>query len=338
MINKPLISCIVTAYNSESTVLETLNSIQNQTYQNWECIVVDDASKDRTVELVKKNVLNDNRFKIITNEINSGKQAKMLNQGITNSRGEYFLFIDSDDLIPSDCLAKRVSSFDADCDFMVFPNVKRFTNRVDEKMEISYEYDYSKNNYLYDFIIHTYPTPWQITSVLWKRESIEKLEGFNEKYKRMVDVELSTRALILGLKYKINEIEKDKIDFYYRTTENENLIKTKRQNFYFASMVYMEEIRTFTLQNTPYQLPVISKYLYYFFLSMLSMTLVSKQFSHNEAKLLIDCVENNNIISHKKADLFRTLFANRTVNKISKLFVIRTVIFRSVNFIINIRR
>ncbi|MDR3258498.1 MAG: glycosyltransferase family 2 protein [Fusobacteriaceae bacterium] len=331
MNNNSLISCIVTSFNSEYTIIETLISIKNQTYPNWECVIADDGSRDNTVAVVRKFIENDNRFKLIVNEQNSGKQAKMLNQGIFNSKGEYLLFIDSDDIISVDCLMNRVHHFDENFDFVVFPNTKRFISNINEDVNIPYLYNHRKANYLKDFIIHTYPTPWQITCILWKRISIEALSGFNERYNRMVDVELSTRALIYDLKY---EVKLGQIDFYYRTTINEFDIKNKRENFFISSMIYIEEIKKFTLNNAPNKWLIVRKYLYCFFFSILRMTITTKQFSAKDSIELINCAKNNGLISLQNTKLLKIFFCKKLIHKITKLPIIRSIIFRIIGLYI----
>lgn len=92
-------SCIITCYNREISILKAINSILDQSYQNFEIIVVDDGSKDNSIEVIKS--LTDNRIKIIKHTTNQGQNAA-LNTGIRASKFEYLAFLDSDDVwLPS---------------------------------------------------------------------------------------------------------------------------------------------------------------------------------------------------------------------------------------------
>lgn len=92
-----LISIITPTYNSEKFIGETIDSIQNQSYGNWELILIDDGSTDQTVEIIKKFQEDDSRIRLICLEKNSGP-AVARNKGIENSNGRYIAFLDSDDL------------------------------------------------------------------------------------------------------------------------------------------------------------------------------------------------------------------------------------------------
>lgn len=96
---RPLVSVITPTFNSEDFILETVRSVQNQTFQNWELIVIDDASSDRTVELVQ--TIQDDRIQLIQLDVNSGA-AVARNRGIDLAKGRYIAFLDADDLwLPS---------------------------------------------------------------------------------------------------------------------------------------------------------------------------------------------------------------------------------------------
>jgi len=94
MSNLPKISIIIPTYNRADLIKETLNSIFNQTYSNWEAIIVDDASEDNTEELVK--AIGDSRIHYICHSRNKGG-AEARNTGIEKAQGEYIAFLDSDD-------------------------------------------------------------------------------------------------------------------------------------------------------------------------------------------------------------------------------------------------
>lgn len=101
--NNPLISIIIPAYNVEQYLLVCLSSIEQQTYQNFEVILVDDGSKDSTGEICDVMAAKDNRFKVI-HQKNQGVSVAR-NKGIEVARGEYITFVDSDDEITSNYLS-----------------------------------------------------------------------------------------------------------------------------------------------------------------------------------------------------------------------------------------
>lgn len=92
-----LVSIITPAYNAEKYILDTINSVKSQEYKNWEMIIVDDASTDRTTQLVSSEIEKDNRIRLIKLEKNKGV-ANARNVAITNSNGRFISFLDSDDL------------------------------------------------------------------------------------------------------------------------------------------------------------------------------------------------------------------------------------------------
>lgn len=87
-------SVIIPTFNRANFVLRAIRSVLNQTYQNFEIIVVDNSSNDRTVELIRE--FQDPRIRIMTIQ-NQGVIAKSRNLGISNARGTYIAFLDSDD-------------------------------------------------------------------------------------------------------------------------------------------------------------------------------------------------------------------------------------------------
>ncbi|NAR80209.1 glycosyltransferase [Acinetobacter haemolyticus] len=95
--NNPLVSVIVPVYNVEQYLDECLNSIRQQTYENLEIIVVEDCSTDNSLNTFIKHS-EDPRVKLIQHEKNSGLSAAR-NTGIDAAKGDYIMFVDSDDLV-----------------------------------------------------------------------------------------------------------------------------------------------------------------------------------------------------------------------------------------------
>ena len=91
-----LVSIIMPSYNTERYISESIRSVFNQTYQNWELIIVDDCSNDHTDEIVSE-FLDDKRIKYLKNEKNCGA-AVSRNRALRESNGKWIAFLDSDDL------------------------------------------------------------------------------------------------------------------------------------------------------------------------------------------------------------------------------------------------
>jgi GT2 family glycosyltransferase len=117
--NKPLVSVVVLAYNGERTIAEALSSVFNQTYGNIEVIVVDNASEDRTLEVVQQfgevrppEEVRPPNIKIIRNNKNIGFAGH--NVGIENSKGEYVLCMNQDVILDRNFITEAVKVFEQD--------------------------------------------------------------------------------------------------------------------------------------------------------------------------------------------------------------------------------
>ncbi|HBQ97955.1 MULTISPECIES: glycosyltransferase family 2 protein [unclassified Roseofilum] len=94
MTQTPKISVVIPVYNGEETIKETIQSILNQTFEDFEIVVINDGSNDSTLEII--STFKDRRLNVFSSE-NSGLSAAR-NRGITNAKGEYISFIDADDM------------------------------------------------------------------------------------------------------------------------------------------------------------------------------------------------------------------------------------------------
>lgn len=103
-----LISVVITSYNYEKYLKDTINSVLSQTYSDWEMIVVDDASTDSSVEIIKEFTQKDKRIKLIVNDKNLGLK-QTLKRGLEAASGEWIAILESDDQLREDYLDKKVS-------------------------------------------------------------------------------------------------------------------------------------------------------------------------------------------------------------------------------------
>lgn len=102
-----LVSIIMPSYNTENYIEASIESVQHQTYENWELIIVDDCSTDNTDEVVCP-FLSDRRIRYLKNEQNSGA-AISRNRALREAKGKWIAFLDSDDLWMPEKLEKQIS-------------------------------------------------------------------------------------------------------------------------------------------------------------------------------------------------------------------------------------
>lgn len=103
-----LVSIITPTYNCAKFIARTLDSVQAQTYQNWEMIIVDDCSEDNTREIVEEYIKNDSRIQYHLLEVNSGA-AVARTTAMKLAKGAYMAFLDSDDIWTPDKLERQIS-------------------------------------------------------------------------------------------------------------------------------------------------------------------------------------------------------------------------------------
>ncbi len=100
---KPSISIIVPCFNGESFIKNTLNSIKSQTFSEWECIIIDDGSTDKSKKIITDEIHGDTRFHLIAQENKGVSYAR--NHGIKLAKANYIFFLDADDSIPNNALS-----------------------------------------------------------------------------------------------------------------------------------------------------------------------------------------------------------------------------------------
>lgn len=206
-----LVSIICAVYNKEAYLSDTIKSVLNQTYKNWELILVDDNSNEVTKKILK--IQTDERIKIFTNTENRGANY-CRNYGLKNAKGEFVIFLDADDILKSNCIENRINTIAKNnaFDFYVFTSGV-FTKQIGDN---SFLWLPTSKNPLKDLLSHS--IPWLIMQPIWKVETLRIINGFDESFKRMQDVDLHTRALLIpAVNYTLITSEPD---CYYRIDED----------------------------------------------------------------------------------------------------------------------
>lgn len=118
----PKVSIVLPCYNGEEYLRESIDSVMKQTYQDWELIVVDDCSEDRTLAIAREYEKSDSRIKVIHNEVNL-KLPCSLNVGFSNATGDYLSWTSDDNIYYPDAIQKMVEALEQ--------NKKRYCVRAD---------------------------------------------------------------------------------------------------------------------------------------------------------------------------------------------------------------
>lgn len=120
------ISIITASYNYENYIKETIESVLTQTYQDWEMIIVDDGSRDNSVDVIRTYCEKDNRIKLFTHENGQNKGlVETLKLAVSKASGEWIAFLESDDIWREDYLEKKVPLIEK------YPDIDFFFNDVE---------------------------------------------------------------------------------------------------------------------------------------------------------------------------------------------------------------
>ena len=205
LLYSPLVSVIIPLYNYEKYVIEAINSVLEQTYINWELIIVDDCSTDNSfntvADYIDKIKISQNII-LLQNEQNKGSSATR-NTGIKQSKGEYVLCLDADDYVSKYFLEEYVKAIikgDADivyCNCQFFQNSK---HKWKTAPPTHYRDKIFYNNYL-------------ICCSMFSRIAWESVGGYNENQKAYLDWDFWIRCNLAGFK---KAIKVNKYLFYYR--------------------------------------------------------------------------------------------------------------------------
>ena len=198
MKSQPQISVIVPVYNSENTAEQALRSVLCQTYQNFELIVVDDGSTDRSWEIVKKLELEDSRIRAFRNEVNIGLM-KTLNRAISLAHTPLLARLDSDDEMLPTRLEKQFNYLNQHPDVAVVGTWYSFMGRS-QKFDRLFRLPVTPSEIQQQLLV---ANPICHSSVMIRKDIFESLGGYRDEFRNSEDYDLWLR---LSKNYKIANI------------------------------------------------------------------------------------------------------------------------------------
>lgn len=147
--SEPIISVIIPVYNRDNNIADAIESVVGQTCKNWELILVDDGSKDRTAQICQKYAEKDCRIRYFFKK--NGGVSSARNLGIQNAIGKYILFLDSDDLLEQDAISILEDNILANPDIEILcfgTHTNTASWRPTDEASKRIDYEEIKNDYL----------------------------------------------------------------------------------------------------------------------------------------------------------------------------------------------
>jgi glycosyltransferase involved in cell wall biosynthesis len=206
------VSVIVPCYNYANFISQTLNSVRQQTYQDWECIVVDDGSTDNSKDIIFSYTSRDPRFVYVYQE-NRGLSAAR-NTGIKEAKGDFLQFLDADDLIESRKLELQVLYLKEHPDVeIVYGDVRYFSTEQPGELLLSLDGKNrpwmpkvsGKGEKVLNYLIRE--NIMVVSSPLVSRKVIEECGFFDETLKACEDWDYWLRCALAGLFFKYEGME-----------------------------------------------------------------------------------------------------------------------------------
>lgn len=260
------------AYNVEAYVSEAINSILQQTYTNFEFIIIDDGSSDNTVENIKK--FDDSRIIFIKNKINIGLISS-LNNAIQKAQGKYIARMDADDTCSPNRLEIQIDYMEAHPDISILgTNMSYMTEEFITDFPESYDdlkIKFMEGNKM------SHPTVMMRKEDLFAKQLI-----YNKDYPSAEDYKIWTDAIISGL--KIENIPD--VLYQYRTHAQQTTILKSNQQNYIAAKIKKEYSLHFTKNEID--------------LSDNELAMISNRFEYiNPPKLIFDLMYKLRTINSK---------------------------------------
>jgi len=241
----PVLSIIMGTYNSEKYISEAVDSILKQTFTDFEFIIVDDGSVDKTASILKNFCQKDSRIKVLWQKENIGL-ARSLNRALNIAKGKYIARMDADDIALKERLEREIEFLEKNEDYSIVGTGCYFLNSkgeiFGEKIFPIYDKDIKKELLKGNAFLHS--------SVMIKREIMAKFGGYDEKFKFSQDYDLWLRMMnhckmhnlpeklmVKRFHYRCLTIEKKKEQSKYALKARINALK--RGDYPLWALIYL---------------------------------------------------------------------------------------------------
>lgn len=194
----PIVSIIMPCYNASSYLREAIESLQSQSYSDWELLIVDDGSTDRSQSIAQEYTAKDARVHLVV-QPNSGA-CRARNNGIEQAKGKYIKFLDADDILEPKCLEMQVGQIEA-LSARQIPFGDYYN--VDKDGHVLNQYVFNREDELKEDEVYFFFSDWHIliTAPLHRTELLREIGGFNESLKRGQESDLHMRLALADVQF-----------------------------------------------------------------------------------------------------------------------------------------
>lgn len=206
--NRPLVSVLVPAYNAELYISEAIESILNQTFKDFELIILNDCSTDNTKKIIEKYAKKDSRILLINNEENL-RIAKTLNKGLKIAKGKYIVRMDADDWSYPHRIEKQVKLMEDNPEIVLSSGNMEI---CDSEMNIKNKSNFPTSDEKIKKVLLQY-NPMVHPAMIFKKDTALEIGGYDEEVKSedyMFTIDMSSKGLLANhpdilIKYRILE-------------------------------------------------------------------------------------------------------------------------------------
>jgi glycosyltransferase involved in cell wall biosynthesis len=204
MLVNPELSIIITSFNRQEVIIETLKSIEYQRFCNWECIIIDDCSTDQTPQIIQNFIDGKSKYTFIQNKKNIGVSCSR-NVGLKIAKGEFFFFLDSDDIIGPNSLLYNMDFIRKHTEigvsylaarYFINGDISNLTSHGHNNMIIQVEISQFDKNILNTFYLRN---PLVIGTAIYRKSAIELVGFFDENLRLYEDWDLHIRLAKSGV-------------------------------------------------------------------------------------------------------------------------------------------
>jgi teichuronic acid biosynthesis glycosyltransferase TuaG len=215
--HQPLVSIIIPVFNGEDYVIETIDSIQEQTFRDWELIITNDGSTDNTLNLLRVKADQDSRIKII-NQPNGG-MGKARNEAIKFANAELLAFIDADDLWNSSKLEKQLDAMAANGADLIYTSGHTFSKTRDNIIKY-WQMPAGTQSFNSLFMKQLYGFTPPLLSVVVRKDKLFEVGGFVEDKKAHLAADYQLWLKLMDIKCIFFGI--DEPLFFYRVHDKQS--------------------------------------------------------------------------------------------------------------------